>query len=143
MTVKRILDEKGRDVVTIDETASVTAAVQLLTQHRIGALVCLTSAGGLLGIVSERDIVRIIARDGTAALDTPLSAVMTRTVTTVSETTTIEEAMERMTRGRFRHLPVIEDGQLVGLISIGDAVKSKIEAAEREAEEMRSYIATA
>lgn len=143
MTVKHILDEKGRDVVTIDETASVTAAVQLLTQRRIGALVCLTGDGGLLGIVSERDIVRIIARDGAAALDTPLSAVMTRTVTTVSETTTIDEAMERMTRGRFRHLPIIENGKLVGLISIGDAVKSKIEAAEREAEEMRSYIATA
>ena len=143
MTVKHILNEKGRNVVSIDEAASVTDAVQLLTERRIGALVCVASDGSLLGIVSERDIVRMIARDGAAALDTPLSNVMTRSVTTVSETTTIEEALEQMTRGRFRHLPIIEGGKLVGLISIGDAVKSKIETAEREAAEMRSYIATA
>lgn len=140
MTVRRILEGKGRDVFTIDPAIPVSEAIQMLATRRIGAIVTLNEAGRVAGILSERDIVRLMAQDGAAALDKPVSSAMTTSVTTAHEDMTIDQAMEIMTRGRFRHLPVCEDGRLVGIVSIGDVVKSRIEAAERETEEMRNYI---
>lgn len=143
MIVARILAHKGRDVFTTGTEMSVADAVRLLGAHRIGALVVVDAARRILGIVSERDIVRTLAASGAAALDQPVRAVMTEKVVTCSENDTINEVMARMTKGRFRHLPVVENDLLVGLVSIGDVVKARIEAVEREADEMRAYIATA
>lgn len=140
MTVKHILDIKGRDVTSIGASATIAQAAQLLTERKIGALVCLGEGRRILGIVSERDIVRAIAANGASALDRALSDFMTREVTTCNEAMTVDEAMELMTRSRFRHLPVCEGGELVGIISIGDAVKRRIEDVEREADYMRTYI---
>ncbi|RIY03227.1 CBS domain-containing protein [Aureimonas flava] len=140
MTVRRILESKGRDVVTIEPGTTVTDAVRLLAERRIGVLVVTGPDGDLLGILSERDVVRLVAGGGMDALSGEVAGVMTREVTTAGEETTVDEAMEIMTRRRFRHLPVCEDGRLVGIVSIGDVVKRRIEAAEQEAEEMRSYI---
>jgi len=142
MTVAAILVDKGRDVLTIAAANSLGDAVAILAKRRVGALVVVEDGDRIIGIVSERDIVRAIA-DGAAALDQPVSSVMTRNVMTCSDGETIDSVMSRMTKGRFRHLPVAENGRLTGIISIGDVVKARIEQVEREAEEMRAYIATA
>ncbi|HEY5080937.1 MAG TPA: CBS domain-containing protein [Bauldia sp.] len=143
MTVSAILADKGRDVVTIGGTGAIGDAVALLAKRKIGAVVVLEANGRIAGIVSERDIVRAIAATAGAALTEPLASIMTRVVVTCSEGETIDSVMTRMTRGRFRHLPVVTNGKLAGIISIGDVVKARIEQVEREAEEMRTYIATA
>jgi CBS domain-containing protein len=140
MTVRRILETKGREVVTIDPATTLAEAVKTLAERRIGVLVVTGSDGDLQGILSERDVVRLVAGGGMDALSGNVGEVMTREVTTAGEDTTVDEAMEIMTRRRFRHLPVCEGGRLVGIVSIGDVVKRRIEAAEQEAEEMRSYI---
>ncbi|MBB3951330.1 CBS domain-containing protein [Aureimonas jatrophae] len=141
MSIRTILQTKGREVATVDPSASLESAAQLLAARKIGALVALGEAGNVIGILSERDVVKAIARDGAGALNATVSSVMTTTVTVSDEETTIDEAMEIMTRGRFRHLPVCENGTLlVGIVSIGDVVKRRIEAAEEEAEQMRTYI---
>ena len=142
MTVAAILARKGRDVLTTTATKTIAEAVQVLAKRRIGALVVVEGNDRIVGIVSERDIVRAIAA-GIEALDQPIESIMTRTVMTCAESETINEMMARMTRGRFRHVPVAADGRLVGIISIGDVVKARIEEVEREAEEMRTYIASA
>ena len=143
MTVSAILAGKGRDVVTISAEETIADAVAVLARRRIGAVVVVEGNGRIAGIVSERDIVRAIAATAGAALAEPLSSIMTRAVITCSEGETIDSVMSRMTRGRFRHLPVVTNGRLSGIISIGDVVKARIEQVEREAEEMRAYIATA
>jgi CBS domain-containing protein len=143
MTVAAILAEKGHDVVTVGPTATVAETVELLADHRIGAAVVTDRTGRILGIVSERDIVAALAESGPEALRREVRSVMTEKVVTCSERDTINVVMTRMTRGRFRHLPVVENGRMVGVISIGDVVKRRIEDVEREAEEMRTYIATA
>jgi len=143
MTVKAILDTKGRDVVTIASEKTLREAVELLTERRIGAVVVMDGAGRIGGILSERDIVRALAREGAAALDMATSAFMTAKVKTCRESHTVNEVMQIMTQSRFRHLPVEESGRLVGIVSIGDVVKRRIEEVEREAEEIRTYIATA
>jgi CBS domain-containing protein len=143
MTVKAILSRKGRDVLTIAPTASLSAAVKLLAERRIGALVVTGPDNRVAGILSERDIVRTIAARGTEALNDNVAAVMTRKVVTCAEVDTIAVIMERMTDGKFRHLPVVDQGQLVGVISIGDVVKSRVEEIERESEALREYIASA
>ena len=142
MTVAAILADKGRDVLTIAAANSLGDAVAILAKRRVGALVVVEDGDRIVGIVSERDIVRAIA-GGAAALDQPVSSVMTKNVMTCSDGETIDSVMSRMTKGRFRHLPVAENGRLTGIISIGDVVKARIEQVEREAEEMRAYIATA
>ncbi len=142
MTVKSILEGKGRDVLTLPPDAKLSDAIGLLAERRIGALV-VSASGGIDGILSERDIVRCLASKGAAALDQPVSAVMTANVQTCDEASTVNEVMEVMTRGRFRHLPVQKNGKLDGIVSIGDVVKRRIEDAEREANEIREYIATA
>lgn len=143
MTVKAILDAKGRDVVTVRPEASITEAMRLLAERRIGALVVTDDAGRVRGIVSERDIVALIAREGAPALERLVSEIMTRKVRVCDEHHTVNQVMEMMTKHRFRHLPVEKDGRLDGIVSIGDVVKQRIEDIEREANEIRNYIATA
>jgi CBS domain-containing protein len=143
MTVKAILSRKGGDIVTIAPTASLSAAVKLLAERRIGALVVTGPDNRVAGILSERDIVRTLAERGPVALDDNVAAVMTRKVTTCTEADTIVFIMERMTAGKFRHLPVVDQGKLIGVISIGDVVKYRIEEVEHDADALREYIATA
>jgi CBS domain-containing protein len=143
MTVKSILEEKGRDVFTIRPDETVAGAIRLLAEKRIGAVVVVRPDGGIGGILSERDIVRALAERGAGALDTDVRSIMTSKVTVCHEGNTVNDVMEVMTRVRFRHLPVERDGKLVGLVSIGDVVKRRIEDVEREAEDIKAYIATA
>jgi len=143
MTVKTILSRKGSDVVTIAPTASLSDAVKLLAERRIGALVVTGPDHRVAGILSERDIVRTLGERGPVALEDNVGAVMTRKVTTCTEVDTISFLMERMTAGKFRHLPVVDQGRLVGVISIGDVVKYRIEEVEHDADALREYIATA
>jgi CBS domain-containing protein len=143
MTVKAILSHKGSDVFSIEPTATLETAVKTLGKHRIGALLVLGPDRRLIGVVSERDIVRALAEHGAAVLTQPLSQVMTRKVVTCSQTETVGGIMERMTTGRFRHVPVVEQDQVVGIISIGDVVKYRLHEMERESAALRDYIQTA
>ncbi|MDQ6437924.1 CBS domain-containing protein [Mesorhizobium sp. LHD-90] len=143
MTVKAILERKGHDVFTIGPNERLSTAIQMLAEHRIGAVVVTNGDRKIVGILSERDIVRQVGRDGAAALDRSVREVMTPKVSICNENHTVNEVMEIMTKGRFRHLPVEKNGQLDGIVSIGDVVKRRIEDVEREAEQIREYIATA
>jgi CBS domain-containing protein len=143
MTVKAILAAKGGEVVTIEPTTTLAEAVKLLAARGIGALVVTGADRRVTGIVSERDIVRALAAHGSAALDLPLTEVMTRKVMTCSASDTIRSLLERMTQGNFRHLPVMEQGQLDGIVSIGDVVKHRLHEMEREQSALRDYIQTA
>lgn len=143
MTVKAILSRKGREVVTIAPTASLFEAAKLLADRRIGAIVVTGADHRVAGILSERDIVRTIGQRGASALDENVAAVMTRKVTTCNEADTVVAIMERMTAGKFRHMPVVEQGRLIGVISIGDVVKHRVEEIEGETNALREYIATA
>lgn len=142
MTVARIISEKGNAVVTVARTASLTEVVELLARRGIGAVVVVEGAT-IGGIISERDIVRAMAKHGGGALTKHAAEFMTTEVVTCRLEDTIHAVMQKMTSGRFRHLPVVEDGKLAGLVSIGDVVKRRIEDVEREAEQIRQYIATA
>ena len=139
MTVRTILAAKGRDVVTIEPSASLAAAAELLAKKRIGAIVILGADRRIVGILSERDIVRAIA-ERADALGEPVSVVMTRSVSTCNETETVISVMERMSTGKFRHMPVVDQGRLVGMVSIGDVVKHRLHAMERNSAAMRDYI---
>ena len=143
MTVKRILSEKGGKVVTISPTTSLADAVKLLAERRIGALVVTGAGNRVVGIVSERDIVRILASRGAAGLGISLTDVMTRKVVTCEPSATVSAVMEQMTAGKFRHVPVLDGETLVGIISIGDVVKSRLHEMEREQTALRDYIQTA
>jgi CBS domain-containing protein len=143
MNVRAILADKGFDVVTLTTDVSIADAIALLAKHRIGALIVAGDNKVIKGILSERDIVRALAEDGAGALKRSVSELMTANVKVCTEDHTVNDVMEIMTRGRFRHLPVERDGKLVGVVSIGDVVKRRIEEVQREAEEIRSYIATA
>jgi CBS domain-containing protein len=143
MTVKAILSHKGGDVVTIAPTAQLADAVKLLAERRIGAIVVTGPADRVAGILSERDIVRVLAQRGPAVLDEQVASVMTRKVVTCESAETITAIMERMTAHRFRHLPVVEQNKLIGIISIGDVVKRRVEEIEGESNALREYIATA
>ena len=143
MTVKTILSIKGSEVITIAPTATLEEAIAVLASNRIGAVVVLGPEQRVIGILSERDIVRSLSEHGANALKKPLAQTMTRIVVTCGESDTISEIMERMTRGRFRHVPVIEQDRLIGIISIGDVVKQRLSEMERESEALRDYIQTA
>jgi CBS domain-containing protein len=143
MTVKTILSAKGNNVVSIEPTATLEAAVRTLAEHRIGALLVLGPDRRVIGILSERDIVRTLAELGAAALAQPLSQVMTRRVVTCSPSETISVIMERMTAGKFRHVPVVEQEQVVGIVSIGDVVKYRLHEMEHESAALRDYIQSA
>lgn len=143
MTVSRILATKGRDVVSIMPESTLADAATLLATRRIGAVIVCGEHGAVLGILSERDIVRALAENGAEALSHPVSRRMTEKVISCREQTTIDEVMQMMTRGKFRHMPVIEAGNLCGVISIGDVVKLRMAEVEAESRAMRDYIATA
>jgi CBS domain-containing protein len=143
MTVSIILAGKGREVVTIEPHATVAAAIDLLAEKRIGAVLVLGADRRIIGILSERDIVRVLGERGAAALGDPVSGAMTRKVETCNENETIASIMERMTEGKFRHVPVIEQGRLAGVVSIGDVVKHRLQEMERDSAAMRDYILTA
>ncbi|MBA8880269.1 CBS domain-containing protein [Phyllobacterium myrsinacearum] len=143
MTVKMILERKGYDVFSAAPETTLADAVAALAKHKIGAIVIVDDKRAIKGILSERDVVRAIAADGADALWRPISEIMTIKVNVCSEKHTVNQVMEIMTRGRFRHLPVEKDGRLYGIVSIGDVVKLRIEEVERESQEIRSYIATA
>ena len=143
MQVRHILQQKGRDIVAIPPTATLRDAAQLLAKKRIGALL-IKDGAALAGILSERDLVRAIAAEGADALDRKVAAYMTKSVATCTESDTVEDLMEMMTRGRFRHVPVIDaDKTLCGLVSIGDVVKSRIAETLNEANSLRDYISAA
>jgi CBS domain-containing protein len=141
MQVKHILRNKGREVVTMDGAATLSEAARLLAHRHIGALVVTDRSGGVAGILSERDIVRAVAEKSIAALGQSVSFHMTKAVSTCSEADTVDELMEIMTNGRFRHMPVVEEGRLCGIVSIGDVVKTCIAETIREAQSLREYIA--
>jgi len=143
MTVKEILSHKGTDVVTADPHASIADAVKLLADRRIGAVVVTGADRRIVGILSERDIVRALAEKGAEALAAPVAEVMTRKVDTCSLAQTVSELMEQMTSGKFRHVPVVEQGRLAGIISIGDVVKSRVQEMEQESAALKDYIRTA
>ena len=147
MNVKTVLAAKQRNlggvIIYIEPTADLAAAAKLLSAHRIGAVLIRGAGGRLAGILSERDIVRALSEHGAAALALPVGQVMTRDVATCSEDDAVASIMERMTVGKFRHMPVISKGELIGLISIGDVVKHRVEEIESESEAMRDYIRTA
>ena len=140
-TVAAILRHKGYQITAVDPTATIAQVTNVLTERRIGAVLVLDRAEQLLGIVSERDIVRSLSKDGASTLGMTASQLMTRAIQVVRPETTVIEAMAMMTAGRFRHLPVIEHGVLVGLISIGDVVKARIVEQESEVDSLRAYVA--
>jgi len=142
MTIDQILRDKGHEVKTIPASTELRAAAQILDDAKIGAVVALEADGSPCGVLSERDIVRQFARFGEEALSLTVSGCMTRDIITAAPTETVDQGLERMTDRRIRHLPVIDAGKLVGLISIGDLVKWKIAETEMEAEAMKSYIAS-
>lgn len=143
MNLSGILSGKGRDVVTTAPHRTLGETVQTLTEKGIGAVVVTGADGEVLGIFSERDLVHALARFGTESLGDPVSRHMTARVVTASEDMGVLEAMERMTQGRFRHIPVVERGRLTGLVSIGDVVKHRIAEIEQERQAMLDYIGTA
>lgn len=140
MILEQILKEKGGQVFSIAESATLKEAADLLDSRRVGAMVILNEAGGVIGVISERDIVRNVARIGAAALKCSVGEVMTRNVVTARPRESLETAMDRMTDRRIRHLPVVEGGRLLGVVSIGDLVKWRIAEAHAEIEAVRSYI---
>jgi len=140
LTVHAILTRKGSTVCTIEPTASVADAAKSLAYHGIGALVVVDAGGQTVGIISERDIVRALSAMGRAALETSVAQVMTREVTICSRQDKVVDLMRRMTEGRFRHFPVIEEGLLVGIVSIGDVVKSRLEELKQETNALSAYI---
>ncbi|GKX35934.1 MAG: inosine-5-monophosphate dehydrogenase [Rhizobiaceae bacterium MnEN-MB40S] len=142
MTVKAILDQKGREVITVTPEISLSEANARLAEYKIGAVVVVDKSNRICGILSERDIVRALAAKGVDAMSGPVSSAMTANVKVCSETHSVNQLMEMMTQGRFRHLPVEVDGKLGGLVSIGDVVRLRIEQVEREAEEIKAYIAS-
>ena len=143
MSVRAILSNKGRDVAIVDPNTDLMSAARQMSERHIGALVVLGVDARVGGIISERDIIHALAQRGSGALSEPVSKVMTRKVATCSENETIPAIMERMTAGKFRHVPVVEEDRLVGIISIGDVVKHRIEEIEHETEALKDYILTA
>jgi CBS domain-containing protein len=142
MTVRAILDTKGHHITSVEPDVKLSVAVKMLGERKIGAVLVM-SHGRVEGILSERDIVRVLGERGARVLEEPVSAVMTRKVVSCRQSDTVAGIMEMMTIGKFRHLPVIEEGMVVGLISIGDVVKWRVREFETEQEALRDYIKTA
>ena len=140
MTIAAVIREKGRNVVSVAPDAGIAEIAAIIASRRIGAVMVLADHGGLAGIVSERDVVKALARHGTKVLELTASDLMTRNVTTVSIRTSIDQAMEIMDAGYFRHLPVIEDGELAGIVSIRDLVKHRITLHQRDLERLKAAV---
>jgi CBS domain-containing protein len=141
MSLKTILAAKGDKIICIEPTADLAAAAKLLSAHLIGALVVLDGGGRLVGILSERDIVRTMADVGSAVVQLPVAQVMTRNVSTCDVNDSISSVMDRMTKGKFRHMPVLDKDRLVGLVSIGDALKWQIETIRERIHQLELCIA--
>jgi len=139
-TVSSILKHKGHDVVTVEPQQTVTWVVEVLSQNRIGAVPVIKEGGQLIGIISERDIIRGMSKHAEAVLTLTADQLMTREVKTCTSEDQLVDIMEVMTQQRIRHLPVVENGELHGIVSIGDVVKQRLEEVQSEAEELRSYI---
>ncbi len=140
MFLEQIVKEKGGQVYSVAESATLKECAELLEKRKVGAMVILNEAGSLIGVISERDIVRNIAKSGAAALSATVGQAMTRQVLTARPRDTVESAMSRMTDRRIRHLPVLEGGRMIGVVSIGDLVKWRLAEADAEVEAIRSYI---
>ena len=140
MTVSLILRGKGRDIVSLSPDHTIAEAVKMLADMRIGALVVTSKDGSLAGILSERDVVRALAKGGAGGLSHTVKDHMTAKVETARESDTIPSIMEKMTIGKFRHMPVLENGRVVGIVSIGDVVKYRLAEMEAETKAMRDYI---
>jgi CBS domain-containing protein len=143
MTVAAILKHKGYQVTTVTPTATIAEVTETLARHRIGAVLVMDRAEQLLGIVSERDVVRSLAANGARTLEMTAGQLMTRALQIATPETTVGEAMRMMTEGRFRHLPVIDHDKVVGLISIGDVVKTRIMQQAQEVDSLRAYVSGA
>jgi CBS domain-containing protein len=144
MVISNILRGKGSQVISVRTGDCVASITRTLAQHRIGAVLVVEADGTVLGIVSERDIVRAMAGSGEAVTQITAGQLMTRVLHTVTPQSTIQEGLQMMTDRRVRHLPVLSgDGSLVGMVSIGDLVKARIAEAEQEAQELKDYVATA
>ncbi|MDQ0455983.1 CBS domain-containing protein [Rhizobium paknamense] len=141
VTVRMILEEKGRDVVTVGPTVTLAEAATVLHEKKIGAIVVIGMENRIVGIFTERDLASAIGRLGPESLSLPVSKVMTANVHRCTEETTVNELMELMSRRRFRHVPVESGGKLCGIVSIGDVVKQRIREVELEAEHIKAYIA--
>jgi CBS domain-containing protein len=142
MTVRAILDSKGHHILNVEPEAKLSAAVKILGDRKIGAVLVM-SKGRIEGILSERDIVRVLSERGASVLDEAVGEVMTRKVISCRQSDTVAAIMETMTTGKFRHLPVVDGDRVVGLISIGDIVKWRVQEYENEQEALRQYIKTA
>lgn len=142
MTVQAILGDKGFEVISVQASAKLSDAIRILSERRIGAVLVM-DGHHIEGILSERDVVRALGKDGASVLNTSVGEVMTRKVVTCRRADTAASIMEKMTNGKFRHLPVVENEHVVGLISIGDIVKWRVREYEREQEALRDYIKTA
>ena len=142
MTIAAILEKKGRDVASVEPETSVREAVHLLAEHKIGSLP-VVEGSRVGGIMSERDVIYCLARDGAAVLDWPVSRVMSSPAITVDPRTSVLAALSKMTERRIRHLPVVENERLIGIVSIGDLVAYRLSRIEQEAEAMRAYIQSA
>ncbi|PZM10778.1 CBS domain-containing protein [Rhizobium tubonense] len=141
VSIKSILDAKGRDVVTTGPNTTLSEAAKMLNENRIGAIVIVGADGRISGIFTERDVVNAVAKHGADSLGKQVSSLMTTKVHRCREDATINDLMELMTQRRFRHVPVEDKGKLTGIISIGDVVKSRIREIELEAEQIKAYIA--
>ena len=142
MIVSQILREKGHDVYTVFKEISVKEVLALLAEKRIGAVVVTDQADTVEGIISERDVVRGLAQHGSSILDKKVEELMTKNVITHGLDDHIDDLMQEMSKSRIRHLPILDDGKLVGVISIGDVVKNRVEELEAEGNMLRDYIAT-
>jgi len=140
MSVAQILKSKGREIISLQPERSIAEAAKLMAERRIGAVMIIGADGSTVGILSERDVVRALAQSGAEALEHTLSRHMTAKLTTCREADSIQDIMEMMTIGKFRHVPVVESGKLIGLISIGDVVKHRLAEIEAEAQALREYI---
>ena len=140
MRVSNLLATKGHEVATISQERSVSDAVHMLKEHRIGALIVTGADAPLTGIFSERDVVRALAESGAAALDLKVADLMSSEVTTCDESTSVTDLMGLMTAKRIRHVPVVHEGQLVGMVSIGDVVKARFDELEHEKQDLLDYV---
>src|SRR6202162_3378553 len=143
MTVRSILSTKGSDVTTIEPTATLESGIGILAERGIGALVVLGADQRVIGILSERDVVLALAERGAGALAEPLARVMPRKISTCTQSDSVNSIMEQMTAHKFRHVPVVEEEQLVGIVSIGDVVKHTLMGMKLESEALHDYIQTA
>ena len=141
MTVKRVLQGKEGGIVTVAPGSTVAEALTILAQKGIGTVVVSADGSAVAGILSERDVVRALAKDGASVMDAAVDDLMTREVQTCTAADTARAVLERMTEGRFRHMPVLQDGALAGMVSLGDIVKYRLDEVRHERNALRDFVA--